>query len=148
MAIKVSGIAEREKDAMLDEKTIAVMTECSEGSIEGKLRFPQVLQKLGAIGVESYHADLYRKEKTYYMPSGESHAEELAFGSYEVAETFDMNGVRRALLRVQQQQSSYLEFIEEIAAGGVAQYWVYIGGRRAVYTSRRGEEWVEWFPLV
>jgi hypothetical protein len=49
--------------------TVAVMTECSVGSVQGKLRFPQVLQKLGEIGVESYHADLYRKEKTYYMPN-------------------------------------------------------------------------------
>jgi uncharacterized protein YbcV (DUF1398 family) len=137
-----------ERETMLDKGAVAVMTECSRGSIEGRLRFPQVLEKLAAIGVESYHADLYRKEKTYYLPSGESHAEELALGAYEVADTFDMNGVRRALLRVQQQKSSYLEFIAEIAAAGVAQYWVYLPGRRAVYTSRRGEEWVEWFPLV
>ncbi|HMD22250.1 MAG TPA: DUF1398 family protein [Alloacidobacterium sp.] len=132
---------------MLDAKTAAVMAECSVGSVQGKLRFPQVLQKLGEIGVESYHADLYRKEKTYYMPSGESHVEGVEFGSYQVADAFDMNGVRRALLRVQQAQSSYVEFIAEIAAAGVSQYWVYLGGRRAVYTSRRGEEWVEWFPL-
>ncbi|QNI32473.1 DUF1398 family protein [Alloacidobacterium dinghuense] len=136
-----------ERETMLDEQTVAVMTECSVGSIEGKLRFPQVLEKLAAIGVESYHADLYRQEKTYYLPSGESHAEELAFGDYQVADAFDMSGVRRALLRVQQQQTSYLEFIEEIAVSGVAHYWVYIGGRRAIYASRRGEEWVEWFPL-
>ena len=142
MTINVS-----ERETMLDEKAVAVMTECSAGSIEGKLRFPQVLEKLAAIGVESYHADLYRKEKTYYLPDGESHAEELAFGSYEVASTFDVNGVRRALLRVQQQQSSYIEFIAEISAAGVAHYWVYLEGKRAIYTSRRGEEWVEWFPL-
>ncbi len=132
---------------MLDAKTVAVMTECSAGSVEGRLRFPQVLQKLGEIGVESYHADLYRKEKTYYMPTGESHVEGVEFGSHQVADAFDMNGVRRALLRVQQAQSSYVEFMAEIAAAGVSQYWVYPGGRRAVYTSRRGEEWVEWFPL-
>jgi uncharacterized protein YbcV (DUF1398 family) len=127
--------------------TVAVMAECSVGFVQGKLRVPQVLQKLGEIGLESYHADLYREEKTYYMPSGESHVEGVEFGSYQVADAFDGNGVRRALLRVQREQISYGEFMAEIAAAGVAQYWVYPGGRRAIYTSRRGEEWVEWFRL-
>jgi uncharacterized protein YbcV (DUF1398 family) len=80
-------------------------------------------------------------------PTGESHFEAVEFGSYQVADAFDVNGVRRALLRVQRAESSYVEFMPEIAAAGVSQYWVYLGGRRAVYTSRRGEEWVEWFPL-
>ena len=134
---------------MLDEKTVALMTECSVGSVQGTLRFPQVLEKLGAIGVESYHADLFRKEKTHYMPSGESHVKsEQEFDRLTVADSFNQDGVRRAIQLVQQGKTGYVAFREQIAAAGVAQYWVYLAGRRAVYTSRRGEEWVEWFPLV
>lgn len=134
---------------MLDEKTIAVMTECSEGSVSGALRFPQVVEKLAAIGVEAYHADLYRHEKTYYMPSGESHVEgESKLGGITVADGFHQDSVRQAIRRVQQGKTGYVAFMEQIAAAGVAQYWVYLEGRRVVYTGRRGEEWVEWFPLV
>lgn len=133
---------------MLDEKTVAVMTECSEGSVSGTLRFPQVLKKLAAIGVESYHADLYRHEKTYYMPSGESHVEgEPKLGGLTVAEGFHQDGVRRAIQLVQQGKIGYITFMEQIAAAGVAQYWVYLEGKKVDYVGRRGKVWTEWFPL-
>ena len=134
---------------MLDEKTVAVMRECSEGSVSGTLRFPQVVEKLAAIGVEAYHADLYRYEKTYYMPSGESHVQgESQFDSRQVAHRFDRDSVRWAILQVQQAKIGDIAFMEQIAASGVAQYWVYLQGKKVDYVGRRGEMWTEWFPLV
>jgi uncharacterized protein YbcV (DUF1398 family) len=133
---------------MLDEKTVAVMTECSVGSVQGTLRFSQVLEKLAAIGVESYHADLFRKEKTYYMPSGESHLEgEQEFDGLTVADTFNQDGVRRTVQLVQQGKIGYIAFMKQIAAAGVSQYWVYLRGKKVDYVGRRGEVWTEWFPL-
>jgi len=38
--------------------------------------------------------------------------------------------------------------MEQIAASGVAQYWVYLQGKKVDYVGRRGEMWTEWFPLV
>jgi uncharacterized protein YbcV (DUF1398 family) len=134
---------------MLTDEMKDVMRECGRGSVTGAVRFPEVLQKLMAIGVESYHADIYRHDTTYYLPSGESFVEDVPeFGALAVADAFCVEGVRRAIARVQQAQIGYIEFMEQIAAAGVAQYWVYLEGRRAVYTGRSGEEWVEWFPLV
>lgn len=133
---------------MLDAKTIAVMRECSAGSVAGTLIFPQVLGKLLEIGAESYHADLYRHEKTYYMPSGESHIEgEKEFGWLTVADGFSQDGVRRAIQLVQQGRIGYIAFMEQIAAAGVAHYWVYLQGKKVDYVGRRGDVWTEWFPL-
>lgn len=132
---------------MLTNEISDVMRECSRGSVDGTLRFPQVVEKLTAVGVEAYHADLYRHEKTYYMPSGESHIEEdPEFGSLRVADAFHVDGVRRAIALVQKAQIGYIEFMEQIAAAGVAHYWVYLSGRRAVYVGRLGDAHVEWFP--
>lgn len=132
---------------MLTNEVRDVMRECSRGSVDGTLRFPQVIAKLMAVGVEAYHADLYRHEKTYYMPGGESHIEnEPEFGSLRVAGVFDVDGVRRAIGLVQKAQVGYIEFMEQIAAAGVAHYWVYLSGKRAVYVGRRGDAHIEWFP--
>jgi len=134
---------------MLNEETIAVMRECSVGSVEGTLRFPQVVGKLLDAGVESYHADVYRHEKTYNMPSGESYVEgEPKLQSLTVADAFDQNGVRRAIQQVQQGKIGYIAFMEQISTAGVAQYWVYPLGKKVDYVGRRGEVWTEWFPLV
>ena len=142
------SLREKGRRTMLDAKTIAVMTECSVGSVAGTLRFPQVVGKLIEAGVEAYHADLYRHEKTYYRPSGESHVvTESEFDSLKVADRFDQTGVRTAILEVQQGKIGYIAFMEQIAAAGVAQYWVYLSGKKVDYVGRRGEVWVEWFPL-
>jgi uncharacterized protein YbcV (DUF1398 family) len=132
---------------MLDEKTIAVMRLCSRGSVEGTLRFPDVVKKLVEAGVESYHADIYRHEKTYYMPGGSSHLEpEKDLPLFAVAHTFDMDGVKTAIRRVQKAETSYIEFMDQISMAGVAQYWVYLTGKKAVYVGRRGDAWTELFP--
>ena len=148
MAVDVSGIAETERETTMDGKTIAVMRDCSVGSIEDTLRFPQVVAKLIAVGVESYHADLYRHEKTYYMPNGESHVEsEPKLQFFKVADTFDQEGVRRAIQQVQQGKIGYIAFMEQIAAAGVTHYFVFLQGKNVDYVGRRGEVWTEWFPL-
>jgi uncharacterized protein YbcV (DUF1398 family) len=132
---------------MLPEEIIATMRACSVGSVNGTLRFPDVVEKLVELGVESYHADLYRHEKTYYMPSGDSHGErETKLPLFPVADTFDVDGVREAIHRVQKVEVNYIEFMDQIARAGVAHYWVYLTGEKAVYVGRRGESWTELFP--
>jgi len=132
---------------MLTEETIAVMRECSAGSVDGTLVFPEVVKMLSEVGVESYHADLYRHEKTYYMPGGDSHVEaEKRLPLFPVAHTFDVDGVKEAIRRVQKAETSYIEFMDQISAAGVTHYWVYLTGKKAVYVGRRGEAWTELFP--
>jgi len=132
---------------MLTPEITAVMQECSQGSINGTLRFPQVVEKLIAVGAESYHTDLYRHEKTFYMPSGESHIEsEYEFEALEIAEAFDPESLQHTIRLVQQAKINYIEFMEQTAAAGVAHYWVYLAGRCAVYVGRRGDAHTERFP--
>jgi uncharacterized protein YbcV (DUF1398 family) len=115
--------------------------------VDGTLVFPQVVMMLSEAGVESYHADLYRHEKTYYMPDGDSHVEpETKLPLFPVAHTFDVDGVKAAIRRVQQAETSYIEFMNQIAAAGVAHYWVYLTGTKVVYVGRRGDAWTELFP--
>src|SRR3546814_5042169 len=57
----------------MDANVKQVMQDCSKGSDEDGMRFPEVIGRLMAAGVERYHADLCRAEKTYYLPNGESH---------------------------------------------------------------------------
>jgi uncharacterized protein YbcV (DUF1398 family) len=124
----------------------AVLTECTEGSDDGLLTFPQVVQKLMAAGVERYHADLCRGEKTYYMPDGDSLTLPSAALEGKPEMNFAAADVEAAVRTIQRGQSTYLEFCEQILAAGCVGYFVTLAGRRAVYYGRSCELYVEPFP--
>lgn len=136
---------------MIDGQILDVLQECSRGSF-ANMPFPEVVRKLAAAGIESYHADLYRHEKTYYLPNGDSHvekegaqyAEELPAGA--VAAELDSDAVQRALRRIQGRESGYLEFLQEIMKAGVSSYGVYLRGQRVIYSGRTGDQHIERFP--
>lgn len=130
----------------MDARLKDVMQECTGGSDEERLRFPQVVIKLTEIGVERYHADLRRAEKTYYMPNGDSHVVRSAPIRREPAEAFSADGVDAAVRAVQTNEIAYNEFCERIAAAGCVGYIVSIVGRRAVYYGRTGDSHIEPFP--
>jgi uncharacterized protein YbcV (DUF1398 family) len=123
-----------------------VMRECTKGSDEERLTFPQVVTKLMEAGVERYHADLRRAEKTYYMPDGDSHVIASAPVGAAFAPAFSPDGVAAAIEAIQTGQIGYRAFCERIAAAGCVGYLVSLAGRRAVYFGRTGESHVEPFP--
>jgi uncharacterized protein YbcV (DUF1398 family) len=123
-----------------------VAKECTEGSDDGSLTFPQVVQKLMAAGVERYHADLRRAEKIYYMPGGESFVTPSATLKGNPAQNFSAAGVEAAVRAIQQGKTSYAAFCEQINAAGCVGYFVSLAGRRAVYYGRTCETYVEPFP--
>jgi uncharacterized protein YbcV (DUF1398 family) len=125
-----------------------VVIECTEGSDDGRLTFPQVVQKLIAAGVERYHADLCRGEKTYYLPDGESIVVPSAALKGNPAQNFSAADVESAVRTIQRGNSSYIEFCEQIIAAGCVGYFVTIAGRRAVYYGRTCEIYVEPFPAT
>ena len=137
---------------MFNHETIAVLHECSERSVAGAITFPEVVEKLMAVDIESYHADLYRREKTYYAANGDSHMESESgldpkvFNAGAVAKGLDPNGVKEALRQIQHKEIDYRQFLRGILAAGTANYWVYLAGKRAIYTARNGDAYVEWFP--
>ncbi len=134
------------KGQIMDTNTKAVMEECSKGSDEERLTFPQVVAKLAEAGVERYHADLCRGDKTYYMPNGESHVVTLKSLATSPAREFSAPDVSATVRAIQAGKIGYREFCARIAAAGCVGYIVTLAGRRAVYYGRTGEEFVEWFP--
>jgi uncharacterized protein YbcV (DUF1398 family) len=142
----------RQRKIMFNQETLAVLHECSERSVAGNITFPEVVRKLIDVGIEQYHADLYRREKTYYAANGDSHVESESgldpkiFNAGAVAAELNSAGVKEALRRIQHKEVDYQQFLRDILAAGVANYWVYIAGKRAIYVARNGDEYVEWFP--
>jgi uncharacterized protein YbcV (DUF1398 family) len=120
---------------------------CKQGSLDGTMTFPDVVERLQGGGVERYYADLVRRETVYYGVDGEAHGEALPLsGLPSVADAFDEVGVRAALSAVQQGQIRYPEFLRRIMAAGTASYTVFIEGRKTVYSGRHGDSYLEAFP--
>lgn len=127
-------------------ETIQIMQECAEASDQERITFPEVVMKLMAAGVERYHADLLRGERTFYMPSGESHRVSTEPSSETPANAFDAGDVEAAIRAIQQQKIKYREFCDRIVRAGCVGYMVSLAGRRAVYYGRTGDNYVERFP--
>ena len=132
----------------MDANASAVVRECTAGSDEARLTFPQVAMKLIEAGVESYHADLVRAEKTYYLPNGDSEVVASASLRTVPARDFSAGGVDAALRAIQAGQIDYKAFCARIAAAGCVGYLVSLAGRRAVYYGRTGACHVEPFPAT
>ena len=130
----------------MQEHVASTMQECTDASDQERISFPEVVMKLIQAGVERYHADLLRAEKTYYLPSGESHRVEAAPIAAVPPAAFTAEGVAAAVRAIQQQQIKYREFCERIARAGCVGYLVSLAGRRAVYYGRTGDSYVEPFP--
>lgn len=130
----------------MDMRVTKVLEECSMASDASSLAFPQVVAKLMEAGVEWYHADLLRSEKTYYLPDGQSHAVANAPVSQTPARQFSASGVESAIRAIQTQAITYKEFCERIGAAGCVGYLVSFPGRQAIYFGRTGVSHIEPFP--
>ena len=127
---------------------VAVMAECKELSLRGKIAFPEVVRRLHAAGVERYHVDLTRDETTYYLPGGESHV--LAGGAPRepIAGPFDAAAVEGAVRAAQRGEIVFPEFLRRVMAAGCVGYFTQIAGRRVQYVGRAGDMHVEPFPAA
>ena len=130
----------------MDAAIINVVQECTEASDQERVTFPEVVVKLAQAGIERYHADLLRAEKTYYLPSGESHRVPAGEIGAPAATEFAAGDVAAAVRAIQQRKIQYRELCERIVRAGCVGYMVSLAGRRAVYYGRTGENYVEPFP--
>lgn len=130
----------------MNDEQIHVLTECARGSMSGTLTFPEVVDRLGRIGVERYHADYSRHEITYYLPSGDSHIVSTPHPDHPTAIEFSPSGVEAAVRQSQRNEHTYLDFIRKTMAAGCVGYFVQIIGRRAIYFGRNGDSHIEHFP--
>jgi uncharacterized protein YbcV (DUF1398 family) len=122
------------------------LEECTQGSENGRLNFPQVLEKLASVGVEQYHADLLRHEKTYYLGNGESQVVPSSPVRGTTAQQFSAPSVEAAVRASQAGRITYVQFCEQVIAAGCIGYLVSLPGRRVVYLGRTAESHVEYFP--
>lgn len=131
----------------IDPRAIATMEECSRRSADESITFPEVVRKLIGAGVEFYFADLYQHRKTYYLPDGSAHTvQDEGLNFHPIADEFSAEAVQAAVGQIQRGEIRYREFLRQIMAAGTATYSVYIAGKRAIYTSRKGDSYTEWFP--
>ena len=132
----------------MDSNVQSIVRDCTTGSDDGRMTFPEVVMRLLQAGVESYHADLRRAEKTYYLPNGDSLVVPSDAVAGDPAPTFGEAGVAAAIKAIQAGGMSYRQFCEAIVAAGCVGYLVSLAGRRAVYFGRTGDFHVEHFPTA
>jgi len=125
---------------------VAVITECKELSLQGKISFPEVARRLSEVGVERYHVDLTRDETTYYLTCGESHVLALGGPKGEIAGPFDAGAVEQAVRASQRGEIIHPEFLARIRAAGCVGYFAQLAGRAVQYIGRTGEMHREPFP--
>lgn len=125
---------------------IEVFNQTTQGSINGTMKFPTVIQLLMENGVEAYHVDLVRNEKTFYMPNGDSHKEKFNIPKFEIAKEFSSEKVKATIKESQASKITYIEFLESITKAGSNYYIVYLNGRKAIYFGRNGDLHIENFP--
>lgn len=123
-----------------------VVVECTRASDEERKTFPAIIAELVGAGVERYHADLVKHEKTYYTRAGQSCVVESQPCDDAPAQAFLAEQIEAAVRASQRQQIGYREFCRRVLQAGCAGYWVSITGKRAVYYGRTGETHVELFP--
>ena len=134
---------------MGDKSRAEVIAECTRLAFENKMSFPETIKHLVAAGVERYHADLRLLRKTHYGATGESVDEQLPLANPPaIAEDFSEAGVVDALRAIQSGKIAYGEFLRRIMSAGAASYDVFVTGRKAIYTGRKGDFYIEHFPAA
>ena len=123
-----------------------VVEECTADSDASRVNFPAVIGKLMSAGVERYHADLVRSEKSYFLPTGESRVIPNERIDRVPAMQFDASGVEATVKAVQKGEIDYKTFCERVMEAGCVGYHVSIAGRRVVYYGRTGDSHIEYFP--
>ena len=113
---------------------------------QGKMTFPQVVQGLLAVGVESYLVDFAAKQKTHYLADGSTHTVPMILDPGPIAAEFNGAALVAAIRGAQADTVRYPEFVQRSTAAGVIGYWAFLTGKRVSYFGRKGEQHVEEFP--
>lgn len=130
----------------MNETTRATVQSTFEASNQGTIHFGQVIGQLVSAGVESYHVDYRSGRTTYYLPDGSTADFSFERPQHNIADAFDGDAVRAAILGAQQGRVMYPEFKKLSQRAGCVAYTVWIAGRHVVYLGRGGETHIERFP--
>ena len=130
----------------MSPEVVSAIHACAADANLGKLHFGEVLRRLSAAGVESYHADYRDGHTRYYLPNGETTAVLLGHEHPPIGEALDAAALQEAIRGSQRGEVRYPEFVLRSCAAGCVGYVVWIAGRHVTYFGRRGEQHVERFP--
>ncbi|GAA0741533.1 DUF1398 family protein [Ideonella azotifigens] len=130
----------------MNEHTQAAIQATFEASNQGRIHFGEVIARLSSVQVESYHVDYRAGRSTYHLHDGASLDLGFERPQEAIADTFDGDAVRAAILGAQQGRVMYPEFKLLSQRAGCTGYTVWIAGRHVTYFGRRGETHVERFP--
>lgn len=117
-----------------------------DASNQGRLHFGELIARLCAADVEAYHVDYRAGRTTVYLPDGTTLDIPLARPADGIAEAFDVDAMRSAILGAQQGRVMYPEFRRLSQRAGCVGYTVWIAGRHVVYHGRHGQTHTERFP--
>lgn len=130
----------------MNENTRATIAATFDASNRGSIHFGEVIGQLAAVQVESYHVDYRSGRTTYYLPDGATLDFSFERPQQGIANAFDAEAVRAAILGAQQGRVMYPEFKQLSQRAGCMGYTVWIAGRHVTYLGRRGETHTERFP--
>jgi uncharacterized protein YbcV (DUF1398 family) len=130
----------------MNEDARTVIEATFNASNAGSIHFGEVIGLLMGVQVESYHVDYRSGRTTYYLPDGATLDLSFERSGEGIAQAFDGDAVRAAILGAQQGRVMYPAFKKLSQHAGCIGYTVWIAGRHVTYLGRRGETHIERFP--
>lgn len=130
----------------MNETTRTVIEATFNASNAGSIHFGEVIGMLVGVRVESYHVDYRAGRTTYYLPEGATLDLGFERPREGIAQAFEGDAVRAAILGAQQGRVMYPEFKLLSQRAGCIGYTVWIAGRHVTYFGRSGETHIERFP--
>jgi uncharacterized protein YbcV (DUF1398 family) len=118
-------------------------------TVEGKYTFPEHLAHMIKAGVFGYIIDLINKTAQYYDELNRTYVIPFPYKpDFKVSDTWTPEGLKKALLDIQNKKISYIEFLHEIAHAGIALYDVQMEASQTVYYAKaKRASYIERFPI-
>lgn len=111
-----------------------------------KWSYPYLFNSLKAAGVERYEVNVLTHE-TRFVGGGTSVIQPAPADFRPLtAGAYDLDALQAALARVQTRETTYAEFLAEIAAAGVSFYRVDMKPRKITYHGPKPYKYVETIP--
>ncbi len=102
----------------MNPRTIEVIEKCAHESHAGLLIFPEVLDRLVGVGVESYFADYRNQSTTYYLSGNEALRVPMGMPQQTIPALFNKDGIVSAIREAQGDRLRYPEFLRLTMAAG------------------------------
>src|ERR1044071_1531421 len=124
-----------------------IILETARQTLHGTISFPEVVGQLLEAGVEYYHVDYVRMQKTFYSGEGDAVVTPVTYeGLPPVAANFNAAALRADILDSQRHGQKYRDFTRRAMEAGTQGYLAFLRGKRVTYIGRQGDQHTEWFP--